>query len=118
MGVKIAIIGAGSAVFSINLIKDICVNPRFDGSEVTLMDVNERRLTGIYRLCARYIAALLKGRTSFIVAHRLSTIRNCDRIFYIQDGVIAEEGNHDTLMAKKGLYYELYTSQLQEVLGA
>ena len=55
MSVKIAIIGAGSAVFSINLIKDICVNPHFDGAEVTLMDVNERRLTGIYRLCARYI---------------------------------------------------------------
>ena len=47
-----------------------------------------------------------------------STIRNCDRIFYIQDGVIAEEGNHEALMAKKGLYYELYTSQLQEVLSA
>ena len=74
--------------------------------------------TNTERLVQDGIAALLKGRTSFIVAHRLSTIRNCDRIFYIQDGVIAEEGNHDALMAKKGLYYELYTSQLQEVLSA
>ena len=74
--------------------------------------------TNTERLVQNGIAALLKGRTSFIVAHRLSTIRNCDRIFYIQDGVIAEEGNHDTLMAEKGLYYELYTSQLQEVLQA
>ncbi|MBR5702404.1 MAG: ABC transporter ATP-binding protein, partial [Oscillospiraceae bacterium] len=73
--------------------------------------------TNTERLVQDGIAALLKGRTSFIVAHRLSTIRNCDRIFYIQDGVIAEEGNHDALMAKKGLYYELYTSQLQELLG-
>ncbi len=74
--------------------------------------------TNTERLVQEGIAALLKGRTSFIVAHRLSTIRNCDRIFYIQDGVIAEEGNHDALMAKKGLYYELYTSQLQELLSA
>ncbi len=73
--------------------------------------------TNTERLVQDGIAALLKGRTSFIVAHRLSTIRNCDRIFYIQDGVIAEEGSHDALMAKKGLYYELYTSQLQELLG-
>ncbi len=55
MGVKISIIGAGSAVFSINLIKDICINRNFDGSTVTLMDTNERRLTGIYNLCRRYI---------------------------------------------------------------
>ena len=74
--------------------------------------------TNTERLVQEGISTLLKGRTSFIVAHRLSTIRNCDRIFYIQDGVIAEEGNHDTLMAEKGLYYELYTSQLQEVLQA
>ena len=74
--------------------------------------------TNTERLVQNGIAALLKGRTSFIVAHRLSTIRNCDRIFYIQDGIIAEEGNHDALMSKKGLYYELYTSQLQELLGA
>jgi ATP-binding cassette subfamily B protein len=74
--------------------------------------------TNTERLVQDGIAALLKGRTSFIVAHRLSTIRNCDRIFYVQDGIIAEEGNHEDLMAKKGLYYELYTSQLQEVLNA
>lgn len=55
MGVKISIIGAGSAVFSINLIKDICINKNFEGSSVTLMDINERRLTGIYNLCKRYI---------------------------------------------------------------
>ena len=56
MGVKISIIGAGSAVFSINLIKDICINKNFDGSTVVLMDINERRLVGIYNLCKRYIA--------------------------------------------------------------
>ena len=73
--------------------------------------------TNTERLVQEGISTLLKGRTSFIVAHRLSTIRNCDRIFYINSGVIAEEGNHDELMAKKGLYYDLYTSQIKELLA-
>ena len=50
---------------------------------------------------------LIKDKTAFIVAHRLSTIRNADRILYISNKGIAEEGNHDELMAKKGLYYDL-----------
>ena len=58
------------------------------------------------------IKQLLKARTSFVVAHRLSTIKDCDRILYINDGKIVESGSHDDLMEKKGLYYELYTSQL------
>ena len=57
------------------------------------------------------IEELLKKRTSFVVAHRLSTIKNADRIFFIDDGGILEWGNHETLMAKKGAYYELYSSQ-------
>lgn len=61
------------------------------------------------------IKSLLKGRTSFIIAHRLSTIKNCDRIFYICDKGICESGSHNELMEKKGLYYELYTSQLNEL---
>lgn len=62
-------------------------------------------------LLQKGIAELLKGRTSFIIAHRLSTIRNCDRIMYIDEKGIKECGSHDELMAKKGAYYELYTSQ-------
>ena len=58
------------------------------------------------------IKQLLKNRTSFIVAHRISTIKGCDRIMYISDGQIAESGNHDELMETKGHYYQLYTSQL------
>lgn len=50
---------------------------------------------------------VLKNKTAFIVAHRLSTIRNADRILYISDKGIKEEGNHEELMAKKGLYWEL-----------
>ncbi|MFV0399723.1 MAG: ABC transporter ATP-binding protein [Oscillospiraceae bacterium] len=58
---------------------------------------------------------LLKGRTSFIIAHRLSTIKNCDKIMYVRDQGISECGSHDELMAMKGDYYKLYTSQLQEM---
>lgn len=57
------------------------------------------------------IEALLQGRTSFVVAHRLSTIQKADRIFYIDDGRILEEGNSAQLLAKKGAYYQLYMSQ-------
>ena len=65
------------------------------------------------KLVQKGLGELLKGRTSFIVAHRLSTIRNCTRILYISGGVIAESGSHDELIQQKGLYYQLYTSQLQ-----
>lgn len=60
------------------------------------------------------INRLLENRTGFVIAHRLSTIRNADRIMYIDKGTIKECGTHDELMAKKGLYYKLYTSQYME----
>lgn len=57
------------------------------------------------------IAAILKGRTSFVIAHRLSTIRKADRIFVVDDGHIVEEGNHDQLMKHRGIYYNLTMAQ-------
>lgn len=57
------------------------------------------------------IEELLKKRTSFVVAHRLSTIKNADKIFVIDDGGILEWGNHESLMEKKGAYYDLYSAQ-------
>jgi ATP-binding cassette subfamily B protein len=54
---------------------------------------------------------LMTGRTSFVVAHRLSTIRNADVILVMRNGKIIEQGNHDTLMAKNGFYTNLYNSQ-------
>ncbi len=59
--------------------------------------------------------AMLKGRTSFIIAHRLSTIKNCDKIMYIDEGGIVECGTHDELMQKRGEYYHLYTSQMDDI---
>ena len=54
---------------------------------------------------------LMRGRTSFVVAHRLSTIRNADQIIVMNAGRIIEQGNHDTLMAQNGFYSKLYNSQ-------
>ncbi len=56
-------------------------------------------------------AAMMEGRTSFIVAHRLSTIQNADVILVMKDGHIIEQGNHDELLARQGFYAELYNSQ-------
>ncbi len=66
------------------------------------------------KLLQEGIQEMLKGRTSIIVAHRLSTIKNCDRILYISQKGIAEMGSHEELMRKKGLYYQLYTAQVRE----
>lgn len=61
------------------------------------------------------IETLLKGRTSFVIAHRLSTISKADRIFVIDDGRIQEEGSSEELLAKKGLYYNLYMAQFKNL---
>lgn len=60
------------------------------------------------------IRKVLTGRTSFIVAHRLSTIRSADRILVIDGGRIIEDGNHKQLLKRRGVYYELYTNQFRE----
>ena len=58
---------------------------------------------------------MMEGRTSFIVAHRLSTIQNADIILVMKDGRIIEKGSHDDLIKKEGFYYELYNSQFSQV---
>lgn len=60
-------------------------------------------------------ARMMKGRTSFIVAHRLSTIREADVILVMKDGSIIEQGNHETLLKEKGFYADLYNSQFAPV---
>jgi len=56
---------------------------------------------------------LMAGKTCFVIAHRLSTIRNADEIILIDKGRLAEQGNHETLMEKRGMYYNLYMSQFE-----
>ena len=60
-------------------------------------------------------ARLMEGRTSFIVAHRLSTIREADLILVMNKGQIIEQGTHNELLDKKGFYYNLYNSQFETV---
>ena len=57
---------------------------------------------------------LMKGRTVFVIAHRLSTIKNSDVIMILDHGRIVERGNHESLLAKKGMYYQLYTGKLEQ----
>ena len=57
---------------------------------------------------------LMEGRTSFVIAHRLSTVRNADLILVMKNGNIIEQGNHDELMAQAGFYADLYNSQFTE----
>ena len=59
-------------------------------------------------------AKMMQGRTSFVVAHRLSTIKQCDLILVMQDGHIVEQGTHNSLLAEDGLYAKLYHSQFEE----
>lgn len=62
------------------------------------------------------ISTLIKGRTSFVIAHRLSTIASADTILVVADGKIIERGDHRLLMKQRGVYYQLYTRQYEEML--
>ena len=66
------------------------------------------------QLIQNAITEVLRDRTSIVVAHRLSTIRNADRILVIRNGMIEEQGDHETLLEKRGYYYDLYMHQYRE----
>ena len=67
--------------------------------------------TRLELLIQKAMKCLMKGRTSFVIAHRLSTIQEADKILVLKDGQIIEQGNHVSLLAAKGFYYDLYQSQ-------
>lgn len=67
-------------------------------------------------LIQQALEQLMQGRTSFVIAHRLSTIANADRVIVIDNGQVAEQGTHKELLAPKGVYYRMYTSQFHESL--
>ncbi|HKE42139.1 MAG TPA: ABC transporter ATP-binding protein [Casimicrobiaceae bacterium] len=70
------------------------------------------------RLVMEGLERLMKGRTVITIAHRLSTIRDSDKIIVLKDGVVAEEGNHDELLARNGVYAELHRIQYEQPAGA
>jgi len=57
----------------------------------------------------------MRGRTVFVIAHRLSTVRNADIILVLEEGKIIERGSHDELLALKGRYYKLYSGLMEAV---
>jgi len=65
-------------------------------------------------LIQQSIDRILKGRTAIVIAHRLSTIRHCDKILVLHKGRLVEQGTHEALLARRGLYYALYTLQFGE----
>lgn len=70
--------------------------------------------TRLELLIQKAMKTLMQGRTSFVIAHRLSTIQEADKILVLKDGQIIEQGNHKSLLADKGFYYDLYQSQFSK----
>jgi ATP-binding cassette subfamily B multidrug efflux pump len=93
----------------ISIARAILHNPRI----LILDEATSSVDTRTERLIQRALDELLHGRTSFVIAHRLSTIQNADKVLFIDQGEIVERGNHDSLMAKRGKYYDLYMSQFR-----
>lgn len=65
------------------------------------------------KLIERGLDGLMKGRTVFVIAHRLSTVRNADAILVLENGRVVERGNHNDLLELRGRYYQLYTNMIE-----
>ena len=85
----------------------------YDTSMLILDEATSNVDTATERKVQAAMRTLMAGKTCFIIAHRLSTIRNADNILVMEHGDVIEQGNHDYLMARKGAYYKLYSSQFE-----
>ena len=93
----------------ISFARALLANPRI----LILDEATSSVDTQTERLIQNALATLLKGRTSFVIAHRLSTIVNADRIVVVQGGQLVEEGTHQELLARHGVYYNLYSMRFR-----
>lgn len=94
----------------INIARVILNNPQILVLDEATSNVDTRMEVKIQQAMNK----LLEGRTSFIIAHRLSTIVNSDKILVINDGEIVEQGSHEELISKKGIYYGMYTGVFED----
>ena len=86
-------------------------------SPILLLDEATSALDPISeKLIQKALAELMKDRTTIIIAHRLTTVQNCDKIFVLQEGQLMEAGNHEELLAKNGLYAKLYKKQFEKAI--
>lgn len=96
----------------ISLARAVLANP-----EIFVMDEATSSVDTLTEaLIQKGMETLMNGRTSFVIAHRLSTIRRADRILFIEDGRIVEQGTHAELLRARGRYYRLYTQQFRREL--
>lgn len=92
----------------ISIARTILIDPEFlilDEATSNVDTVTEAKIQ-------KAMDAVIAGRTSFVIAHRLKTILNSDKIVVLKDGNVIEEGNHDKLIKERGFYYDLYTNQM------
>ncbi len=93
----------------LNIARAACANP-----PVLILDEATSSIdTRTEKLIEQGMDALMSGRTVFVIAHRLSTVRNAQAIMVLENGEIIERGDHDDLIAQKGRYYQLYTGQAE-----
>jgi ATP-binding cassette subfamily B protein len=88
--------------------RTLLINPRI----LILDDSTSSVDAGTEHLIRRALSTVIKGRTTFIITHRLPIIRNADLILVLEDGEVVERGTHSKLMAKNGLYRQIYQAQL------